>query len=137
MDLREAKQGERSIQEFYLYLTELWDQLALMDPTELAKDSTYQILREEHKLVELLMALRDNFENLRSSMLHRSPLPTVSIAVNELLAKETRLKSLRLMSHSGSSQVFTTGSQGLIHVSGKPKSKIVMDECAYCHEKGH
>ncbi|TXG67236.1 hypothetical protein EZV62_008511 [Acer yangbiense] len=103
MDLREAKQGERSIQEFYSYLTELWDQLALMDPTELAKDRTYQKLWEEHKLVELLMALRDDFENLRSFMLHQSHLPTVSIIVNELLAKKTRLKSLHLMSYSGSS----------------------------------
>ncbi|KAK2633334.1 hypothetical protein Ddye_032741 [Dipteronia dyeriana] len=42
-----------------------------MDPTELGKDGIYHKLREEHKLVELLMAFRDDFENLRSSMLHR------------------------------------------------------------------
>ncbi|KAI9177997.1 hypothetical protein LWI28_021535 [Acer negundo] len=70
----------------------------------------------------------------RSSMRHRLPLLTVSIVVNELLAKETRLKYLCLMSDSDSSQVFATGSQGLIHVISKPKSKVAMDECNYYHK---
>lgn len=36
------------------------------------------------------MALRDEFEPLRGSINHRSPLPTVADAVSELIAEETR-----------------------------------------------
>ena len=38
------------------------------------------------------MALRDDFEGLHGSILHRSPLPSVDSVVNELLADEICLK---------------------------------------------
>ena len=40
------------------------------------------------------MVLRDNFEGVRGSILHRSPLPSVDSVVHELLAEEIRLKTL-------------------------------------------
>ncbi|CDP22048.1 unnamed protein product [Coffea canephora] len=39
------------------------------------------------------MALRPEFEQLRGSLLHRSPLPTVDAALAELITEETRLDS--------------------------------------------
>ena len=39
------------------------------------------------------MALHNDFEGLRDSILHCSPLPSVNSIVSELLAKEIRLKS--------------------------------------------
>ena len=39
------------------------------------------------------MALRDDFEGLRGTILHRNPLPSVDSVVCELLAEEIRLKS--------------------------------------------
>ncbi|KAK3182675.1 hypothetical protein Dsin_029961 [Dipteronia sinensis] len=92
-------------------------ELALMDPNEQAKDIMYQKLGEEHKLGKLLMALYDDFENPRSSILHRSLLLTVSITVYELLVEETHLKSFCLMSHLGSSQVFATDNQSSLNIS--------------------
>ena len=38
-------------------------------------------------------ALRDDFEGLRGTILHRNPLPSVDSVVSELLAEEIRLKS--------------------------------------------
>jgi hypothetical protein len=35
--------------------------------------------------------LRNDFEGLRSSILHHSPLPSVDLVVSELLAEEIRL----------------------------------------------
>ncbi|CAI8610566.1 unnamed protein product [Vicia faba] len=46
-------------------MTNLWDQLALMESTELKVVKAYTNQREEQRLVQFLMALRDDFEGLR------------------------------------------------------------------------
>ena len=40
-------------------------------------------------VVQFLMVLRDDFEGIRATILHRSPLPSVDSVVNELLAEES------------------------------------------------
>ena len=70
MDIREAKQGDRSIQSFFSYMTKIWDQLALMDPPELTYLTVYQKLCQEERLIEFLMAFRDDFESLHGSLIH-------------------------------------------------------------------
>jgi len=42
---------------------------------------------------QLLMTLRDDFEGLHGTILHRILLPSVDLVVSELLTDETRLKS--------------------------------------------
>ena len=74
-------------------MSDLWDQLALTEPAELQAFTHYIARREEQRLVQFLMALRDDFEGLSETILHRSPLPFVDSVVNELLAKYIRLKS--------------------------------------------
>jgi len=44
-------------------------------------------------LIQFLTALHSDFEGLRGSILHRSPLPFVDSVVSELLAEEIRLES--------------------------------------------
>jgi hypothetical protein len=44
-------------------------------------------------LVQFLTALCSDFEGLRGSILHRSPLPSVDSVVSELWAEEIRLQS--------------------------------------------
>ena len=53
----------------------------------------YITRREEQRLVQFLMALRSDFEGLRGSIVHHSPLLSVDSVVSELLAQETCLKS--------------------------------------------
>ena len=43
--------------------------------------------------MKFLMAFHSDFEGLRGSILHRSLLLSINSVVNELLAKEIRLKS--------------------------------------------
>ena len=50
-------------------------------------------MREEQCLVQFFIALRSNFDGLRGTILHRSPLPLVDSVVHELIAEETRIKS--------------------------------------------
>ncbi|KAE9596296.1 putative transcription factor interactor and regulator CCHC(Zn) family [Lupinus albus] len=83
------------------------------------------------------MALRNDFEGLRGSILHRTPLPSVDSVVNELLAEKVRLKS---HSEKGivdkgilpSPSVFATPV-----VKGKSQGRVNYDECSFCKEKGH
>ena len=93
MDIRALQQHNMSVQEFYSAMSSLWDQLALTEPAELTAVAAYIKRREEQRLVQFLMALRFDFEPLRGSILHRTPLPSVDSVVNELLAEEIRLKS--------------------------------------------
>ncbi|XP_045796078.1 uncharacterized protein LOC123890503 [Trifolium pratense] len=128
-----------SIQEFYSTMTNLWDQLALMEPAELKGVKAYLDHREEQRLVQFLMALRDEFEALRGSILHRTPLPNVDSVVNELLAEEIRLKSHSLShldkeTHTSPPSVFAAPFN-----KGKPQGRVGVgiDECAFCKQKGH
>jgi len=82
-----------SIQEFYSAMKDLWDQLALTESAELKACDAYIEHREQQRLLQFLKALRSDFEGLRGSILHCSPLPSVDSVVSELLAEEIRLQS--------------------------------------------
>ena len=82
-----------SIQEFYFAMTDLWDQLALTESTKLKTCGASIECREQQRLVQFLTALHSDFEGLRGSILHRSPLPSVDFVVSELLAEEIHLRS--------------------------------------------
>src|SRR4051812_47974727 len=50
--------------------------------------------RDRRNLFHFAMRLRPEFESLRGSLLHRSPLPSITDAVCELISDETRLRLL-------------------------------------------
>jgi ERCC4-type nuclease len=59
-----------TIHEFYSAMTNLWDQRALMESVELKIVKVYIDQREEKwRLVQLLIALRNDFEGLCGSVL--------------------------------------------------------------------
>ncbi|KAH6834928.1 hypothetical protein C2S53_007300 [Perilla frutescens var. hirtella] len=93
MDIRTFQQKDMSIQDFYSAMTNFWDQLAMTESAELRAFPPYIARCEEQRLVQFLMALRDDFEALRGNILHRSPKPIVDAVVSELIAEELRLKS--------------------------------------------
>ncbi|KAM1261911.1 hypothetical protein ACFX2G_027718 [Malus domestica] len=127
MEIRTIQQGDKSIQVFYNELTNLWDQLALTEPEELGIVKLYCKYREEQRLVQFLMPLRDEFETLRSSILHRTSLPSVDSVLNELQAEEVRVQSHRLSSSSSNTSAFAAARS----------RRVAMDECSYCKGKGH
>ncbi|KAG6502605.1 hypothetical protein ZIOFF_034890 [Zingiber officinale] len=85
------------------------------------------------------MALCDDFEGLRGTILHHSPLPSVDSVVHELLAEEIRLKSQvdKKTIASSTPSVFATPQRSMPHNQSRSTSKVSIDECAYCKEKGH
>ncbi|KAG8371524.1 hypothetical protein BUALT_Bualt13G0096600 [Buddleja alternifolia] len=95
--------------DIFCAMTTLWDQLVLTESVELQACAAYIKCRDEDRFVQLLMGLRPEFENCRSGLLHRKPLPSVEDVVNELMAKEICLKSLKGV-HTASTSVLTTSS---------------------------
>ncbi|XP_062084857.1 uncharacterized protein LOC133790997 [Humulus lupulus] len=138
-DIRALEQKDMSIQEFYSVMTDLWDQLALTESAELRAFAPYIARREEQRLVQFLMALRDDFEGLRGSILHRSPLPSVDSVVSELLADEIRLKSQagKGILPAPSPSVLVVPPRHFTHHENKPHTKVGVDECSFCKQKGH
>ncbi|XP_077250162.1 uncharacterized protein LOC143889730 [Tasmannia lanceolata] len=82
------------------------------------------------------MALQDDFETIRATILHRSPLSTVESALSELLAEETHKGLLpnpasvfAIVSHPKGNYSKGKSTQGY-----QDMSKI---QCIYCKEYGH
>ena len=132
VEIRAISQNTRSIQEFYSEISSLWDQLAMTESAELRSVLPYISRREEQRLVQLLMALRPEYENCRSSILHRTPLPSVDSVIHELLAEETRLKIQSVKEISPS-----TASVLAVPTQMNKTSVINNRLCHYCKREGH
>ncbi|XP_070679424.1 uncharacterized protein [Malus domestica] len=133
MEIRAIQQGDKSIQVFYNEMTNLWDQLALTEPKGLGIVELYCQYREEQRLVQFLMPLRDEFETLRSSILHRTHLPSVDSVLNELQVEEVCVQLHRLSSSLSNTSALAAA------IGPRPRNKtgVAMDECSYCKGKGH
>ena len=128
-----------SIQEFYSTMTDLWDQLALIEQAELKAYGAYIERREQQRLVQFLTALHSDFEGFRGSILHRSPLPFVDSVVSELLAEEICLQSYsekEILSALNPS-VLAVPSKPSSNHQKKPYTRVGFDECSFCKKKGH
>ncbi|KAJ9553465.1 hypothetical protein OSB04_017510 [Centaurea solstitialis] len=132
-DIRALRQNELSVQEFYAAMFDLWDQLALTESAELKAFKPYISRREEQRLVQFLMALRSDFEGLRGTILHRTPLPTVDSVVQELIAEETRLKSYG----DKDPKLSSTPAVFAVPQRSQNKARAAPDECSYCKQKNH
>ncbi len=84
---RMSQEPGQSIVEFYSQMTYLWNQMSLCEPEWVnpVDASRYIAFRDSMRLVEFLTAIRDEFENTRASLLHRSPLPSLEGALSELI----------------------------------------------------
>lgn len=124
----------QSINHILSQMYGVWDQLSLSEPawndaTDAQKFSTY---RDQQRLILFLMALTTDFEPVRASLLHRSPLPTLEQAISELLSEETRLGTLKTQHQHLDTVLVTSQSTGR---SAIPSSDG--DGCRYCHSPDH
>ncbi|XP_062088473.1 uncharacterized protein LOC133795035 [Humulus lupulus] len=118
--------------------------LALTKSVELRAFAPYIAWRDAQRLVQFLMALRDEFEGLRGTILYRSPLLSVDSVVNELLAEEIRLKS-RVDKRGAEKEILPSPNPSVFAIPHRPASnnqhktqaKVGYDECSFCKQKGH
>jgi hypothetical protein len=62
--------------------------LVVTESAELKACGAYIDRREQQRWIQFLTALRSDFEGLRGSIMHHSPLPSIDSVVSELLAEE-------------------------------------------------
>ncbi|CAL5356807.1 unnamed protein product [Camellia sinensis] len=89
--IRATKQGDRTIKEFHGVMVGLWNQQAKLEDRDLSFLSSHKKNQDE-RLVQFLIALRDEFEPIRKPILCRLFLPSVEKAVRELEEEEMRLQ---------------------------------------------
>ena len=140
---------------YHCRLKGIWDQLAISDlvfsnpaDAKLAHDQ-----REQGRLIQFLMGLRDDFELARSYILHENPLPTVSQDIHKLVDDETRLQTNLCSSQTmvlatpatipQSAPVFpSTGSSAYTskwkgNNTKRQHNKKPLLICSFCKNKGH
>ena len=86
--------GEQII-VYHNQLKSIWDQLITFEPvlSNYVDPKLVYVHREQGRLFQFLMGLRDEFELARSHILHQDPLRTVSQAIHKLVANETHLQT--------------------------------------------
>ncbi|XP_023771662.1 uncharacterized protein LOC111920316 [Lactuca sativa] len=135
-DIHALQQNDQSIQDFYAAMSDLWDQLVLTESKELKDFEPYISRREEHRLVQFLMALRFDCKGLRGIILHLSPLPSVDFVVRELIVEETCIKSHANIGFKETS-IPPPAPVVLVVSSNQSRqtSRVTCDECALCKQK--
>jgi hypothetical protein len=85
-------------------------------------------------LVQFLTALRNDFEGLRGSILHRSPLSSVDSVVSELLAEKIHLQSYSEKEILSTSNPFVLAvpSKPLSNIHNKSYTRVDFDVCSFC-----
>jgi hypothetical protein len=113
-------------------MTHLWNQLALYEPEWRDKDdaSDYIIFRDSLRLAEFLTTIRDEFENTRASLPHRSPLPSLESALSELVSKETRFSTMKLHTSQMATASHNTRAPHYIPVGSSSSNRNI--QCHYC-----
>jgi transposase InsO family protein len=136
----------QSINDFLARMQFLWNQIDVSDP--IWKDPTdaemYVKRRDQHRLHQFLMALRDDFEPVRVQLLHRSPLPTLDTAIFELVRAETRSQTMRsqpshtvLAAPSSGSSSFQREHYDRSDTSRLPPKSRDNIYCRFCQRRGH
>lgn len=138
-DTRAIQQNNMSILEFYYAMSNLWDQLALIESVELQSFKPYTNWRKEQCLVQFLMAFWDDFEGLHGRYCIVIPFPSVYSVVNEFLVEETWLES-QIEKGNIVKEILSTPNQYVYAVhsnKGKSRGRNCYDECSFCKQKGH
>ena len=113
--------------------------MAITESNELKACDTYIARRKEQRLVQILMALRSDFEGLTGLVLHRSPLPSIYSDVSELLAEETRLKSHSEKGNNSNPNpsMLVVPSKSSSNNQHRTSTRATFNECSFCKHKGH
>ncbi|KAB5514459.1 hypothetical protein DKX38_028365 [Salix brachista] len=132
--LHSLKQGSgQSVNDFLAQVQPIWNQL-----------SQAKISEDHLHLIQVLMALRPEYESVRASLLYRNPLPSLNTAIQEIIFEETRLNldkppqfDIALATTRSSHQKFGNQTCKNCHQMGHVFATCPTVECKYCHVLGH
>jgi len=112
-------------------MIDLSNQLALTELVKLKACGAYIVRREHQWLVWFLIALHNDFEGLKGSILHRSSLSSVDSVVNKLLVEEICLQSYfkKEIISTYNPYVLSVLSKVLFNNQNKSFTRVTFDEC--------
>ncbi|KZV40897.1 hypothetical protein F511_05142 [Dorcoceras hygrometricum] len=127
------QESGQSVNDFLAQVQPIWNQI-----------SQAKISEDHLHLIQVLMALRPEYEDVRASLLHRHPLPTLDMSVQEIIFEETRLNLDKTLN----SEIALATTRASYQKSGKNACKNCNQtnhvfahcptiECRYCHATGH
>ncbi|KAL0550370.1 hypothetical protein IC582_014879 [Cucumis melo] len=126
------QEAGQSVNEYLAVLQPIWTQL---DQATISKDHLH--------LIKVLMGLRPEYEFVRAALLHRSPLPSLDAAIQEILFEERRL-GINLSKHSDAVLASTYSPPGAsstfcknCKLAGHKFINCPKIECRCCHKPGH
>jgi hypothetical protein len=124
------QESGQSISDYYSQTASMWEQLAAVDPRlRYAKDiDLFAKYKDRRRFTPFMMGLREDFEPTRAALLSRSPLPSLDVAVKELIFEE----NWRSRHHLSSSDVVLATPRPPSSSSDRPR-RI----CTYCQKPGH
>ena len=139
--LRKAKQGEKSVTQYYTDLKTLWQEFDLFCDYEwsCATDSAfYQKMVEKERVFDFLAGLNKELDEVRGRILGREPLPST----REVFAEVRREESRRQVMLGRDSPVFTAETSALLTMKPDSSSQRHPNRqdrpvCDYCHRTGH
>ena len=107
----------------------------------------YADVHDSQHVWHLLMTVRDEFEFIRSSLIHSSPLPKLDTVIKDLILEETHLDTLRAEQTPSSTNVvlatqvspkFAPCTQNSSSSTTQESSRSSWNNfCNYCKKYGH
>ncbi|XP_057952089.1 uncharacterized protein LOC131146474 [Malania oleifera] len=96
--------------------------------------------QDRRQFIYFMMHIRDELENTRASLLHCSPLPTLKVALTELISEETcqqtrRVHSTDMVLATAPSRSSSPATPAAAVASSKPHRFNA--QCHYCKEDSH
>ena len=124
------QESGQSISNYYLQTVSMWEQLVAADlPLRYAEDiDLFAKYKDRCRFTQFMMGLRDVFEPTRAALLSRSPLPSLDVAVKELIFEENRCSH----HHLSSLDIVLATPRPPSSSSDRPR-RI----CTYCKKPGH
>ncbi|XP_073039069.1 uncharacterized protein [Primulina eburnea] len=124
-------QASNTVSSYYCRLKQLWDEyssLVTLPSCECDTARQYIAHDQQHKLLQFLMGLNDNYSQIRSQILIMSPLPSVGQAFSIISQEESHhsLSTAELPSTAFFSE------QGRLN-----NQKRDIFTCDHCHLNGH
>ena len=81
----------------------------------------------------MLIALHNDFEGLKSLILHHSSLPSIDLVFSELLVEEIRFQSYskKRIIYTSNPSILAIPSKPLSNNQNKPYTMVAFDECNF------
>ncbi|KAK1311996.1 hypothetical protein QJS10_CPA07g01230 [Acorus calamus] len=134
IETQTATQGDLSAQTLYGRMRANFRELRALEPGPMATPAEREAFRDRRELYQYLMALRPEFSALAGQLIHRDPLPRLVSAVAEVVAEETRLRTIALRRSTPSSTYEGVLAATPTSLPGSSRKNTV---CAHCKKPGH